>query len=199
MLRERIDSSLHQQRAPRARHRAARSEPRHGARLRARKETFDPRHTHEAVSANRRDVDNTRARGIATSASGDRAKMSTSAMLPSMALASTASFAGPRRSALRGRAVVPRAVSDNAKDDVASSSGTPSRRGVLFGSLAATIALPAVAATKAKPMSPVDAFITLMDGRGRADRGDGAEGHGGGGGAARPGARLPDTATRRRR
>ena len=91
--------------------------------------------------------------------------MSTSAMLPSMALASTASFAGPRRSALRGRAVVPRAVSDNAKDDVASSSGTPSRRGVLFGSLAATIALPAVAATQAKPMSPVDAFITLMDGR----------------------------------
>ena len=82
-----------------------------------------------------------------------------------MALASTAFFAGPRRSALRGRAVVPRAVSDNAKDDVASSSGTPSRRGVLFGSLAATIALPAVAATQAKPMSPVDAFITLMDGR----------------------------------
>jgi hypothetical protein len=86
-------------------------------------------------------------------------------MLPSMALASTASFASPRRSALRGRAVVPRAVSENAKDDVASSSGTPSRRGVLFGSLAATIALPAVAATEAKPMSPVDAFITLMDGR----------------------------------
>lgn len=52
----------------------------------------------------------------------------------------------------------------NSKDDVASSSGT-SRRGVLFGSLAATIALPAVAATEAKPMSPVEAFITLMDGR----------------------------------
>ena len=48
---------------------------------------------------------------------------------------------------------------------MASSSGTPSRRGVLFGSLAAAIALPAVAATEARPMSPVDAFITLMDGR----------------------------------
>ena len=91
--------------------------------------------------------------------------MSTSATLPSMALASAASFAGPRRSALRGRAVVPRAVSEKAEDDVASSSGTPSRRGVLFGSLAAAIALPAVAATEARPMSPVDAFITLMDGR----------------------------------
>jgi hypothetical protein len=91
--------------------------------------------------------------------------MSTSVMLPSMALASAASFAGPRRSALRGRAVVPRAVSEKAEDDVASSSGTPSRRGVLFGSLAAAIALPAVAATEARPMSPVDAFITLMDGR----------------------------------
>ena len=82
-----------------------------------------------------------------------------------MALASTAFFAGPRRSALRGRAVVPRAVSDNATDDVASASGKSPRRGVLLGSLAATIALPAVAATEAKPMSPVDAFITLMDGR----------------------------------
>ena len=91
--------------------------------------------------------------------------MSTSAILPSMALASTAFFAGPRRSALRGRAVVPRAVSDNATDDVASASGKSPRRGVLLGSLAATIALPAVAATEAKPMSPVDAFITLMDGR----------------------------------
>ena len=90
--------------------------------------------------------------------------MSTSAMPSSMALASAASFAGPRRSAVRGRALVLRAVSVNSKDDVASSSGT-SRRGVLFGSLAATIALPAVAATEAKPMSPVEAFITLMDGR----------------------------------
>ena len=90
--------------------------------------------------------------------------MSTSAMPSSTALASAASFAGPRRSAVRGRALVLRAVSVNSKDDVASSSGT-SRRGVLFGSLAATIALPAVAATEAKPMSPVEAFITLMDGR----------------------------------
>ena len=75
-----------------------------------------------------------------------------------MALASTAFFAGPRRSALRGRAVVPRAVSDNATDDVASASGKSPRRGVLLGSLAATIALPAVAAT----MRPNGTLLVLI-------------------------------------
>lgn len=35
----------------------------------------------------------------------------------------------------------------------------------MLGSLAATIAPPALAAANAKPMSPVDAYITLMDGR----------------------------------
>lgn len=44
-------------------------------------------------------------------------------------------------------------------------SAGPSRRGLLLGTLVATIALPSVAATEAKPMSPVDAFITLMDAR----------------------------------
>ena len=71
-------------------------------------------------------------------------------------------MAGPRRSPVRGRACV--RASASSSDDVALSAG-PSRRGLLLGTLVATIALPSVAATEAKPMSPVDAFITLMDAR----------------------------------
>ena len=89
--------------------------------------------------------------------------MSSSAMIRCTTLASTVCQTGRPRSAVRGRACVRASVSG----DVASVSSTGSSRRnlLLLGSLAASITLPAIAATEAKPMSPVNAFITLMDGR----------------------------------